>query len=91
MTHICDGNETCWASEDWCAGHQRHEPVPEGVTPYRRCGECWHIFVTEQELIDADNEMMNSIVGIEDGDGIVPLPKVKADQIWVCPVCCHDF
>lgn len=69
--------DTCpgCAGFDWCYIHNRREPmVPGGIA----CGECWHVYANEQELIDAHNAW----------DG----PQVTSvEQIFSCPLCVHDF
>lgn len=64
---------------DHCAVHG-HEPVPPRY--HLLCGECGHVFVTAQELLDAHN-----VRCLE-----VDAPyAASADDVLVCPVCTHDL
>lgn len=66
---------------EFCAIHG-HEPIPQVY--YKICAECWHCYVTEDELIIRDQAVRLSI----GGDTGNPRP---ADQIAICPLCTHDF
>jgi hypothetical protein len=57
------------------------EPVPDGA--YLVCGECWHCFVTDEELLAADRAMRIEV-------GLLGGPS-SADEIRFCPLCSHDF
>lgn len=49
-----------------------------------RCGECFHWFADEQALVSDYNDCMLRC----------DLPQVealKADEIFFCPHCSHDF
>lgn len=63
-----------------CAIHG-WEPVSERY--YLICGECWHVFVTADELLTGHDQRL-----VEVG---VPPGRDTADQITVCPLCTHDF
>lgn len=59
--------------ENYCALHHSIE-VTGGVV----CGECWHDFGTEENLIRVANmESSRNITTLED--------------VWFCPLCLHDF
>lgn len=64
-------------ANDQCAIHG-HEPIPEKY--FRICGECWHVFVTAEELVQAYRDEM-------------PEPKrpTPLEEIYFCPYCTHDF
>ena len=66
--------------DDWCFTHQRREPTTP--TTYRVCGECWHVFETEQELVDAANRW-----DLPPGEQ----PFTAGEIIFACPECGHDF
>jgi hypothetical protein len=67
------------ANNDLCVEHYRHEPADEKT--YRVCGECWHAFQTEEELIDEFNKVLPSEVrSVNSGT-----------QVFACPHCAHDF
>jgi hypothetical protein len=63
---------------DTCYIHG-YEPIPE-TGYYRLCGECYHVFVTPEELVEA--YVLNA-----------PSPVVVPDvaEIHFCPHCTHDF
>lgn len=66
---------------DWCYGCARCEPLRLG--DYRVCGECFHVFRTEEELIERASRRW--MVGADHS------PTSVADSIAVCPICAHDF
>lgn len=70
--------DTCWGVH--CFSHnvdEPHEPC------FRYCGECYHVFPTEQALIDDDNAVWASY-----GQTV---PNRDPDDIHCCPHCTHDF
>lgn len=64
---------------DECAIHG-YEPIPP--TYYRICPECWHVFVTSEELLKAHNEILAELL---------MSPETDVEQVFICPVCTHDF
>lgn len=75
-------------STEYCHVHNMEETDLPG--DYRACGECSHIFRTEQELVNAHNEMLRQ------ARGRCPSEPWMADaaaggEITVCPHCTHDF
>lgn len=73
----------------WCADYcytcNRHEPVPPDY--YRICIECFHVYATEQELIDAHNALALSMA-----EGAHETPTVsRGVDVFSCPKCIHDF
>lgn len=87
-------------SDTWlswpCIPHQ-HQPVPEAPWKpgdYLKCYECWHTYVTEQDLIDEYNKMNAELItfNIEGEQVFHKLPEVTvASEIKFCPICAHDF
>jgi len=67
-------------TDDRCAVHG-HEPIPPEY--YLICGECFHVFVTVEEFVEADRRM-----SVDCG-----LPNVARDpeEIFACPLCTHDL
>lgn len=61
---------------DWCYSHCRSEPGPY----FKACGECFHAFPTEADLIADD-------LAADGGGGTAR----RAEDIWSCPHCLHDF
>jgi hypothetical protein len=57
------------------------EPIPAGA--YRVCGECWHCWPTPDDLL-RDVLRIYAEIGLQS-------PPDDADQVWVCPLCSHDF
>lgn len=86
----------CVAS-DHC--HIHHVDEPDTGDVYRVCGECCHVFVTEEDLQAANLNVRRQIwqdgvrQKIESGDpdhSGAPEPKPGA-EIYHCPLCAHDF
>lgn len=83
--------------KDQCAIHG-YEPVPAGC--FRICGECLHAYASEQELLDAHNDVLADMQARKRSHKI-PLddlfeasatdPAVSADQVHCCPMCTHDW
>lgn len=65
------------SEECWFHGH---EPIPADC--YRVCLECWHAFATEEDLLAAEREICARM-------GIAPAEK--AEDVWICPLCTHNF
>lgn len=61
-----------------CAIHHVEEVAYTDT--YRECGECWHVFQTEEDLINA------AIVV-----GYPAELTMTGDTIYACPECDHDF
>lgn len=68
-------------SEDLCYIHG-YEPLPDKY--YRMCGECFHCFVTEQELVQKDLDVRREAFGPD-------AEVMQAEDIHTCPECTHDF
>jgi hypothetical protein len=64
-----------WDHPYFCAAHGVIEYVHD---PYRVCGECWHRFTSEADLLDQD--AANRAVRLASGD-----------DVYLCPVCTHDW
>lgn len=83
-------------SDNFCGIHGE-EPVPDKY--YKICPECWHCFVTEQELIAKDlkarKETVRSQSWINDLLNIKPWNNLESaesgEDITICPECSHDF
>lgn len=74
------GSEHCYA-------HNVDEP--SRPDDYRTCGECFHVFRTEQELIEAWLATVAPV--IHDGRPTEPVAIPTGEQIYACPHCVHDF
>jgi hypothetical protein len=85
---------------DHCHVHHVDEPAPKGANVYRECGECFHVYLTEEDLQREDllirNQMWQSDIraklggpesGVHDN---VPQPT-PGSEIYSCPLCTHDF
>lgn len=66
---------------DHCYVHG-YEPLPKEW--YRICVECWHCFITKEELVAKDLEIRRAC-------GDPTAEPMDPDQIYICPVCTHDF
>jgi hypothetical protein len=63
-----------------CLIHDSFEPDMPG--DYRACGECWHVYRSEWELLIAHNAL-----ALMWGE---PL-ETDGSRVYSCPLCCHDF
>lgn len=70
------------SDDEWCWYHNRSESIPEGGA-YQICGECFHCFDTERDLIEATRKTQLD-AGLSHGV-VVVLP------ILFCPLCAYDF
>jgi len=75
-------------ADDFCWGCMQNEPFPEGVRPFRICGECNHLFVTAQDLIDEDVVIRREGLAFGYYDSLEPRTP---EEIFSCPICMHDF
>jgi hypothetical protein len=57
-----------------CGEQYTHEDYEQC---FRYCGECLHVYRTEQELVDMYNLFGHSVT--------------DAEKIYSCPCCIHDF
>jgi len=83
----------------WCYIHNQCEPLRP--TDYRVCGECFHVFRTEAELIRSHLLVLQSLGKHHyphELDDHGRLPKIltykstiKGIEIYTCPHCAHDF
>jgi len=64
------------ASPDWCHSCLKLEPLPDDY--YIACGECGHVYVTAEDLVNAY---------VDEYPGYRP----KAEHIPSCAKCWHDF
>ncbi|MGN9782804.1 hypothetical protein ACTMTF_15330 [Nonomuraea sp. ZG12] len=90
-------------SPDYCWSCYKDEPFPTTGGVYIVCFECGHIYVTEQDLVDAYNleiQEINRQSARERADGfehlyssgLPELPmKTSGDSIRFCQHCLHDF
>jgi hypothetical protein len=90
-----DPHEAAALGQHWCYGCEAPEN-PDGA--YRVCAECGHVFPDEAELIRQDHDAQLSGCALFNGDLLAaglepgrPVPRTSGDEVWVCPVCCHDF
>lgn len=60
----------------WCAYHNAAEPYVDDAPI---CGECWHQFQSDQDLVDQHN----AEPGIRQA--------ATAADVFACPLCTHDF
>lgn len=79
--------------EDWhCYFHDVDEVFAGNA--YRRCFECWHLYRSRRELV-WEWAKMHWRFGREDGRSafelIADILKKKADDIYFCQHCTHDF
>jgi hypothetical protein len=94
-----EANDDCWRWHCWT--HNVDE-MRIGK-PYLVCGECGHVFQTARALRKARRATMRSIylgelrhartwrslwLGLR---GTLSLYTRRADKIYHCPLCAHDF
>lgn len=71
-----------YSPDDHCEIHG-YEPIPPNGNYHRICGECHHVFLTAEELVDKDAAMFRSVTG--------KLRRDRPENIKICPECTHDF
>lgn len=92
---MADEDEVDQSHPDYCWYHHALEPMT--ATTYRVCGECFHVFETAQELVDAHNVVIDQINNEprERGYKSMNLAARKTVEtvhlIYACPFCVHDF
>lgn len=81
--------------DEYCAIHG-FEPVPPGA--YRVCGECWHVYRTAEELVDAYNAQTDELKAHYEaqrpataGFGGEWAHVRDPGQVHFCPLCAHDW
>lgn len=87
--------------DSWCYIHNQCEPLRP--TDYKVCGECFHTFRTEGELIRSHLLVLQAM-GMDwpyegEMDDRGKYPKIltlqpgalRGDDIHCCPHCVHDF
>lgn len=82
--------------ESFCWGHMTCEPLPADNSHYQVCGECFHVFVTADELLTMHNEKSKATYSrFRDdpvfGGGEEWKPETDVNNVYFCPVCVHDF
>lgn len=73
--HVCE--PTC---PDFCYSCAAHEPMSR--SDYRVCGECFHTFRTEGELVRLHNEVLEDVRGVTEvhpAPGLRPLSDTEAE------------
>lgn len=91
-----NAHRTAEICESWCWGHMTCEPLPKDNSHYQVCGECMHVFVTAEDLLNAHNEKgRESHERLKDdpmfGSSEEFKPTENVDEVFFCPVCIHDF
>lgn len=59
-----------------------HVDEPGGETAYVVCGECFHVYVTPEDLVTLATRPEAFLFSES-----IP----KASEIYVCPLCAHEF
>lgn len=81
----CDCGQIVPDEEHHCWWHHAKE-VEDGEVVYRICPECWHVYRTPEDLIEAWKREVATV----DGEMLPPPPR-NADDIGFCQECIHDF
>lgn len=96
-----DGEGENWMGQltSYCAVHGIYETVPDDT--FRICGECNHVYPTAKDLVDLYNQegrrVTRSMMAETQTDLNTPgevgewVDKVKVADVFMCPVCNHDF
>jgi hypothetical protein len=65
--------------------------MPNGETPcYQYCLECGHVYVTEQDLMDAYNAIIREMRKTSEEPEHLQ-EKTSGKDIYFCQCCIHDF
>lgn len=82
---------TCECHEDFCLSHHRREPDLPG--DYKVCGECLHVWRTEQEFREDEARAFNTYVCSRPDmrDMTITPEEVDPTTVYSCPLCTHDF
>lgn len=68
--------------DKWCYVCNKYESIPESGA-YKVCFECNHVYITEDDLLVAHNNMLSEM----DEERIEDL----GDLQYCCGMCSHDF
>lgn len=82
------GSKDC-RPKDHCYYHNEDEPITS--TTFKFCGECFHVFPTIKDLVDAEEAMradFNSHAGTIQK---LPTSVFSTLEIKSCPFCSHDW
>lgn len=60
-----------------------------GIFAYLVCGECWHVYDTEEDLLRVWRELWIRLDFPEAARA--DLMAVTAEEIFACPCCAHDL
>lgn len=88
----CDDFTGSRKAHEICEIHRAYEPSMPG--DYKTCGECCHVWRTEQEFID--DVFAAHVSYVESAlryDGVIVGPTVLGppSEVAFCPLCAHDF
>jgi hypothetical protein len=76
------------AAGEWCYIHG-HEPV--NGHPYLVCGECFHAYMTPEDLVNDYNDILYE-GWLKFDQGLYPwIPTYDVNKIYSCAYCAHDF
>lgn len=70
----------------YCWSHHKYE---NDLRAFKVCFECGHVFATELELISAHNDVVEQINKNDPHPGA--RRAQKAEDVFCCPFCVHDF
>lgn len=65
------------------------KPMPMDAFAYLTCGECWHVWYSEEEFLEHWRSTWRDL-HLSTGDW-QDLMSVKAEEIFACPCCSHDL
>lgn len=70
----------------YCPSHNKYE---DDLRSFKVCFECGHVFATELDLISAHNDVVEQINRNDPHPGARQVQK--AEDVFCCPFCVHDF
>lgn len=72
-----------------------HDQDEDDAGAHRTCGECGHVFASEDELLDAvhaeDLERHAFFASIGQADPTPPVRPAESALVHSCPYCWHDW
>lgn len=94
-----DKHKLAGVCESFCWGHMACEPLPADNSHYQVCGECFHVFVSADELLTMHNEKSKEAYDKWASDPVFGVvgkpqpfqPETDVNNVYFCPVCVHDF
>ena len=81
--------ENCPSPKDHCLSHDEDEKVT--FTTFKVCFECFHVFQTLKELVDAEEIARDNWNQAPRNAWPVGVSVFATAEIKACPYCNHDW